>query len=105
MLPSIAAHDDIWYRLRSGASHGTQQRYAAYMQAYLEGVVDQVYAGETHAQSQTPEEYLDYRRRSVGVRPMFPLIEYCYNLDLPEDVFSHKVICELEDMAVDLVLM
>lgn len=83
MLPYIAAHDDIWDRLLFQSPSRVQERYAEDMHAYLEGVVEQICAGETRCQHQNAEEYLDYRRRSVGVRPMFALIEYCHDLDLP----------------------
>jgi len=53
----------------------------------------------------TPEEMLAARQLSAGVYPLFTLVEYAHALRIPDHVFEHWTIKEIEQLGSDFVLM
>ncbi|GAP85184.2 putative presilphiperfolan-8-beta-ol synthase [Rosellinia necatrix] len=51
----------------------------------------------------SPEQMLEKRRFSAGVGPLFALVEYAHALRIPDYVFEHPVIQEIEHLAIDFV--
>lgn len=49
------------------------------------------------------ETYILMRRETSGCKPVFDLIEYSLDLELPEEVVEHPVILALNQSANDLV--
>ena len=49
------------------------------------------------------ETYIDMRRDTSGCKPVFDLVEYSLDLELPDDVIEHPVIVALNQGANDLV--
>jgi Terpene synthase family 2, C-terminal metal binding len=49
------------------------------------------------------EAYIDMRRETSGCKPVFDLIEYSLDLELPDAVIEHPVIAALNEGANDLV--
>jgi alpha-muurolene/germacrene-A/gamma-muurolene synthase len=49
------------------------------------------------------ETYISTRRETSGCKPVFDLIEYSLDMELPEDVVEHPVILALNQSANDLV--
>lgn len=49
------------------------------------------------------ESYIDVRRDTSGCKPVFDLIEYALDIDLPEFVVTHPVIKALNQGTNDLV--
>jgi len=49
------------------------------------------------------ETYISMRRETSGCKPVFDLIEYSLDLELPEEVAEHPVILALNQSANDLV--
>ncbi|CAI6332731.1 unnamed protein product [Periconia digitata] len=103
-LPIVKAHDDIYRRLREASSFGTQRRFARAMRHYTLGVADHV---EHFTSNHTPslEEMLQTRQLSVGVVPLYHLIEYAHDLQLPDEVFEDPVIQTLERLGADFVIL
>lgn len=80
------------------------KRYVEAMVSYCAGVLQHV---DDYAADRIPEisEMLDTRRKSAGVSPMFPLVEFAYGLRLPDEIFHHPTIQTLETLAVELVVL
>jgi len=49
------------------------------------------------------EAYIDMRRDTSGCKPVFDLVEYSLDLELPDAVIEHPVIAALNQGANDLV--
>ena len=49
------------------------------------------------------DSYIALRRDTSGCKPCWALIEYAYNLDIPEEVMEHPTILALGEAANDLV--
>lgn len=103
-LPVVKAHDDVYRRLQEGSSIGTQRRFARAMQHYTSGVAEHV---EHFTTNHIPslQEMLQTRQLSVGVAPLYHLVEYAHELQLPDEVFEHPVIQALERLGADFVIL
>jgi hypothetical protein len=103
-LPIVEAHDDVYKRFKKGSSYGTQRRFVRAMQHYALGVAHHVgHFTTNHIPSL--EEMLSTRQLSVGVAPLYHLIEYAHEIVLPDEVFEHPVIQALERLGADLVIL
>ncbi|KAI9037613.1 terpene synthase family protein [Aspergillus affinis] len=102
--PLVAVHTSVWDRIVKDSPEGVQRRFASAMQNYCAGTLEQVYS-RSKGQIPTLEEMLDLRRKSAGVAPLFALIEYAHQLDIPDAVFSTSSIREIERIGIDLVLL
>ncbi|KAI4215131.1 MAG: hypothetical protein LQ351_002446 [Letrouitia transgressa] len=100
--PLIEVHDSVWHRITS--SVGLQQRFYKAMTSYSRGALEHV---DRESQEKIPsiQEQLATRRRSSGVTPLFALVEYAHGLDLPDEIFEHRSIKEIERIGTDLVLL
>jgi hypothetical protein len=47
--------------------------------------------------------YLEVRRRTIGARPSFNILEM--DMDLPDEIKYHHTILELELLAIDLTII
>ncbi|KAI0156091.1 terpene synthase metal binding domain-containing protein [Pestalotiopsis sp. NC0098] len=100
----VTAHDNIFQRIASEATPSVAQRYVRAMTSYCAGVFQHV---EDHTSDRTPSiaDMLETRRQSIGVFPMYPLIEFAYNLDLPDQVFLDPAIQALENLGAEFVML
>jgi hypothetical protein len=53
----------------------------------------------------TLEEMLAKRQLSIGVYPLYALVEYAHALRIPDYVFEHWAIKEIEQLGCDIVIM
>ena len=51
------------------------------------------------------KEMLSTRQLSVGVAPLYHLVEYAHEIVLPDEVFEHPVIQALERLGADFVIL
>lgn len=51
----------------------------------------------------TLDEYIPHRRENGGVKPCFDLFEYCFDIDLPDEVFEDEAFIRVCDAAIDCV--
>lgn len=49
------------------------------------------------------ESYISMRRDTSGCKPVFVLMEYAAQIDLPDEVVEHPIIRDMEDATNDLV--
>jgi hypothetical protein len=74
------------------------------MADYCAGALMQVEDFSTH-EILAPETMLERRQLSAGVSPLFSLVEYAHALCVPDYVFDHPAIQEIERLGIDFVLM
>ncbi|KAI1811307.1 terpene synthase metal binding domain-containing protein [Poronia punctata] len=117
----VTAHDDIFRRLASGSartrrkssntspvhvsrSGGLLGRYIQAMESYCAGALKHV---QDHVTDKvvSVEEMIETRRMSIGVFPMYPLVEFAYSLNLPDEVFEHPIVRTLEDLGAEFVML
>lgn len=93
---------DYWSRCVRDARPDVQARFKSSMQMFFEAVQRQA---EDRGENVVPdlESYIDVRRDTSGCKPVFDLIEYSLDLELPEKVVEHPVIKALNQGANDLV--
>lgn len=74
------------------------------MHAYCAGALVHV---DDHFARRTPslEDMALIRRQSAGVSPLYHLVEYTHEIRVPDAVFEHPAIRELEDLGMDMVSM
>ena len=80
------------------------RRYIRAMESYCAGALKHV---QDHATDKvlSEQEMVDTRRMSIGVFPMYPLIEFAYDLRLPDEVFEDPTVRTLEDLGAEFVMM
>ncbi|KAI1327758.1 isoprenoid synthase domain-containing protein [Xylariaceae sp. FL0255] len=123
--PVVTAHDDIFKRLSADSpsgerwavlsrkptatalatpSGGVMRCYIKAMESYCAGALKHV---EDHASDKilSVQEMVETRRMSTRVFPMYPLIEFAYSLELPNEVFEHPTVRLLEDLEAEFVMM
>ncbi|KAI1120988.1 isoprenoid synthase domain-containing protein [Nemania abortiva] len=99
-LPIIRVHDTVWERVKGKV--GVQRRFAKAMADYCAGALVHVEDMSTH-KILLPEEMLEARQSSAGVSPLFALVEYAHALRIPDYVFEHPAIKEIERLGCDFV--
>lgn len=74
------------------------------MSTYCQGVLTHI---EDQKAQRTPdlEEMVVTRRASAGVSPLYHLVEYAHELDIPDIVFENPIIKEMQILGIDLVSM
>ncbi|KAK7998523.1 terpenoid synthase [Apiospora marii] len=75
------------------------------MKHYMLGVLGQVYARQFDVAELSIHDYLDFRRRTIGVMPCIALVEYALGIDLPDYVIDHQSLKDCREVAIDLVLL
>ncbi|KAF5390807.1 hypothetical protein D9757_004424 [Collybiopsis confluens] len=93
---------DYWKRLISTASPGTQQRFIETFDFFFQSVTEQA-SDRQEGVIPDLESYIALRRDTSGCKTSFVLIEYAYNLNIPDEVMDHPLIRSLGDAANDLV--
>ncbi|PBK90175.1 terpenoid synthase [Armillaria gallica] len=93
---------DYWRRLIQTASPGTQQRFIETFDFFFQSVTEQAHDRQAGAIPDL-ESYIALRRDTSGCKTSFVLIEYAYNLDIPDEVMDHDLIRGLGEAANDLV--
>ncbi len=108
-----------WRRLIQTASPGTQQRFIETFDFFFQSVTEQAHDRQAGAIPDL-ESYIALRRDTsgsfisrsepssvltllAGCKTSFVLIEYAYNLDIPDEVMDHDLIRGLGEAANDLV--
>jgi len=95
----------FWTRaLISGVAAGTQRRFLEYTKLYLNAVHIQVqYRAEDKLLD--VQDFIKLRRDTGALKMCFAMGEYGFGLNVPDEVFAHPVIQEMENMANDVVVL
>ena len=84
------------------ATPSSQKRFLYGVGLYVDTLVAQAEYRETGV-LRSPDEHFAFRRENIGMRPAF--LSVGMNLDIPDDVWNHPVLNELESLACDLVFL
>ncbi|KAI6608909.1 hypothetical protein MCOR07_011701 [Pyricularia oryzae] len=82
--PIQYAFQQNWYRIRSRAGPALRHRYKMYLKHYMLGVLGQVGSRSRDPRSLSVDEYLAFRRGTIGVMPCLCLVEYAEGIELPQ---------------------
>ncbi|KAI0647578.1 terpenoid synthase [Trametes meyenii] len=93
---------EYWTRCIQDAKPGPQARFKETFELFFEAVNQQAQDREAGIIPDL-ESYISVRRDTSGCKPVFDLIEYAMDIDLPEHVVTHPVIKALNEGANDLV--
>ncbi|OSD08313.1 terpenoid synthase [Trametes coccinea BRFM310] len=93
---------DYWRRCIEDAKPGPQARFKENLELFFEAVHQQARDREAGVIPDL-ESYISVRRDTSGCKPVFDLIEYAMDIDLPDFVVAHPVIKALNEGANDLV--
>jgi hypothetical protein len=93
---------DYWSRCIPGAGPGPQARFKETLELFFEAVNVQALARDSDVIPDL-ESYIDVRRDTSGCKPVFDLIEYALDIDLPDYVVEHPTIKALNQSTNDLV--
>ena len=86
------------------AGLGVCRRFVKVITDYCMNVLQQVQSCSDEDVPK-PDELIEIRRDTIGVRPLFVFVEYANGLDLPDDVFAHPLVKEIETLGVDWILI
>ncbi|KAG1848510.1 terpenoid synthase [Suillus subalutaceus] len=92
----------FWAHAIQFASLPSQRHFLETFTAYLHAVVVEVVDRE-QARRRSIDDYLKLRRKTIGVKPCFPIFEM--GMDLPDEVFYHPVIVDLADCITELIII
>lgn len=88
--------------MSAGATPNVQARIVENVEQYLIAVHLQA---QYRASGAIPalEDYIEHRRMSSGCKPLFDIIEYSMNMELPEEVLSHPLMHTMKNCVNDFV--
>jgi len=80
-------------------------RFRKYQSDYVHQVLEQQINPKIFEKYTDLDSYCANHRESVGSKPVVPIIEYCYGLDVPEYVFEDPGIKRIVDLQADLIIL
>ena len=86
------------------ATKGNGRRFVQAMTDYANDVLRHVKDCSIE-QVPDPEDLIELRRNSIGVKPLFAFVEYGHDIELPDYVFDHVLIQEIQLLGIDWVLI
>ena len=91
-----------WARCMENCKPGPAHRFKETLEQFFESVNLQA---QDRDANQIPdlESFIDIRRDTSGCKSTFDLIEYAYDLDVPQEVLEHPVLEALKQGSNDLV--
>ncbi|GAW26064.1 putative pentalenene synthase [Rosellinia necatrix] len=93
-----------WKRLQKVTTTEQQQRWIKNHKDYFTGLLRQVEIKKTKKRL-TIDEYIDFRRQSIGAMPSCSLIEYACDIKISQSVLDHPSVVECEKISADLVFL
>ncbi|KAI8624673.1 Presilphiperfolan-8-beta-ol synthase [Xylariaceae sp. FL1651] len=93
-----------WKRLQKRAGPEQQERWIKNHKDYFTGLIRQVEIQKTQKKLSV-DEYIDFRRQSIGAMPSCSLVEYACGIDISQSVLDHPSIVECEKISADLVFL
>ncbi|KAG1815061.1 terpenoid synthase [Suillus subaureus] len=92
----------FWERTIRDASAQSQKRFIVTFNLYLEGLVQQAIDRNEH-RIRDIQSYIDVRRDTVAMKPVFALLEL--GLDIPDQVISHSTIETMAIACMDMIFI
>ncbi|PTB64806.1 terpenoid synthase [Trichoderma citrinoviride] len=104
--PLIYAFQTIWDRIKRGATPEVRERWKDAHKKYVEGLIYQSKRTKLgFAAASTVDEYMSYRRETIGVVLAIRLVEYAENIKLSQAQIDHPALQLCTRTIVDLVIL
>jgi hypothetical protein len=101
----VDCYANFWERFKSGTGDlGVRERFVAAMQDYCHGALQQVWDCST-SKSRDLEDLLAVRRSSISVLPLYALVGFGHQLDVPTRVFEDDSIKQIRALGLDIILI
>ena len=101
----IKCHLDIWRRFQLATGDVKLiKRYKTAMQEYCEGALQQV-QNCSMDNARDIENLLTIRRLSIGAEPLYALVEFGHQLEIPDFVLENDKIKQIRLAGVDTILI
>ncbi|KAF5515885.1 Presilphiperfolan-8-beta-ol synthase [Colletotrichum siamense] len=94
-----------WDRVKKRSSEDLQEHWKVSHKMYFDGLLGQVKVA--HSQSAftlTVDEYMNFRRATIGTEPSFALVEYAHGINISQKYLGHPSVRECERVSADLVI-
>ncbi|KXH37990.1 hypothetical protein CSAL01_07921 [Colletotrichum salicis] len=96
----------VWDRFKKGSTKELQKRYKASIRYYFSGLLSQVRVQTSKsAMSLTVDEYMGFRRGTIGCQPSYVLVEFCHGINVPSEVIDDESLQECRRISADLVIL
>ncbi|KAF8509108.1 terpenoid synthase [Hysterangium stoloniferum] len=95
---------DYWSRMAAGAGPEVQARIIENVELYLVAVHQQA---QDRASSNIPSlnAYIEHRRLSSGCKPLFDIMEYSLDIQLPAHIVDHPLMITMKNCVNDFVAL
>ncbi|KAJ8118391.1 hypothetical protein ONZ43_g3998 [Nemania bipapillata] len=101
MNPIQYVFQTLWKRLQERAGPEQQRRWIENHKDYFTGLLRQVEIQKTQKKL-TVDEYIDFRRQSIGAKSTCTLVEYVHGIKISQSVLDHPSIVECENISAEL---
>ncbi|KAF3761240.1 hypothetical protein M406DRAFT_65720 [Cryphonectria parasitica EP155] len=91
-----------WTRFQTRTSPALQKRWVKSLTEYCDGLLGQVTAVHDTRELNT-DEYMTYRRLSIGAFPCHELVEYAHGFEIPQVVADNDSVKVCRTISTDLV--
>ncbi|KAL2875021.1 hypothetical protein SGCOL_009724 [Colletotrichum sp. CLE4] len=96
----------VWDRLKKRSTKELQRRYKASIRYYFSGLLSQVGVETSKsAMTLTVDEYMGFRRGTIGCQPSYVLVEFCHGIIVPSEVIDDESLQECRRISADLVIL
>lgn len=101
-LPVATAFHDFWTRFCATSTPSMQKRFTDATYEYVMAVKNQVGNRQSNV-CPTIEEYVSLRRDTSAIKVTYACIEYCLNIDVPDEAFFHPTVAALQEAGNDIL--
>jgi len=102
--PIVHAFADLWRRSRQGMSPAWQKRAADNWRDYLTGYVEEA-DNRQRARPLSIREYLRMRRRTIGVQPVFDLVERVGGFEVPTRALTSELLATMRRLGKNILIV
>ncbi len=102
VMTSVLIRRRYWARAVKISTKAFQRRSLVTWEEYLHGTAQQA-EDRSRSHVRDIDSYLEVRRRTIGVRTSFNVLEM--DMDLPDEILAHPDMRELESLAIDLTII
>jgi hypothetical protein len=101
-LPVATAFHDFWTRFCATSTPSMQKRFTETTYEYVMAVKNQV-GNRQSSVCPSIEEYVSLRRDTSAIKVTYACIEYCLNIDCPDEAFYHPSLAALQEAGNDIL--
>ncbi|OHE93161.1 hypothetical protein CORC01_11573 [Colletotrichum orchidophilum] len=96
----------VWDRFKQRSTRELQERYKASISYYFAGLLSQVRVQHSKsALNLTVDDYMNFRRATIGCQPSYVLVEFCHGINVPQENIDDESLKECRRISADLVIL